>query len=309
MQKMRYPVPPVEREGNHMFCKGCGKAIEATASVCPYCKRPVEKLEGGIGFFDLAGRASKENQSDVITNRSVNQDIIAKLKRTDRSIRLMKWVLLIALMLSSISLCLGFISYTQLKAIKQEQDKTSHIIASVEQAFQDLKDYSANSINGFSSKINKIEQSQEEMGDQINGINEQVEDIVQEDIEPGITDRSDSFVEGKENDDITLFVKAKGNKLVFQWQKQNSFGTWVNITPQRESKQFSVEIEEDSSFLSFAITAQTTGKYRCILYDNGREFDSAEFEIATQEQTIPTEKTQDNMNNENTGFFPWANHA
>lgn len=36
-----------------MFCKGCGKGVDTSATICPHCGRNVDALSGGTGFWDL----------------------------------------------------------------------------------------------------------------------------------------------------------------------------------------------------------------------------------------------------------------
>lgn len=49
-----------------MFCKYCGRKIDRKSMTCTSCGRPVGPLEGGVGFWDLAGERPKEAPQEKV---------------------------------------------------------------------------------------------------------------------------------------------------------------------------------------------------------------------------------------------------
>lgn len=49
-----------------MFCKYCGRKIDRKTMTCTSCGRPVGPLEGGVGFWDLAGERPKEAPQEKV---------------------------------------------------------------------------------------------------------------------------------------------------------------------------------------------------------------------------------------------------
>lgn len=52
-----------------MFCKFCGGQINRKTMRCVDCDRPVGPLEGGVGFWDLAGEKPKGGRQDPLPPR------------------------------------------------------------------------------------------------------------------------------------------------------------------------------------------------------------------------------------------------
>ncbi len=60
-----------------MFCKYCGKAIDEGTMRCRICGRPVGPLEGGNGFWDLAGDkgAEQEPSEDARALQALREEV------------------------------------------------------------------------------------------------------------------------------------------------------------------------------------------------------------------------------------------
>lgn len=60
-----------------MFCKYCGKAIDEGTMRCRICGRPVGPLEGGNGFWDLAGekKAETEGSADPEALQALREEV------------------------------------------------------------------------------------------------------------------------------------------------------------------------------------------------------------------------------------------
>ena len=68
-----------------MFCKHCGDRIDKRGN-CISCGKPAGPLEGGVGFWDLAGKGSGSGVQSSATNISVNTANVERLisEGTDR---------------------------------------------------------------------------------------------------------------------------------------------------------------------------------------------------------------------------------
>lgn len=90
-----------------MFCKFCGKRIDPTKHVCPYCSAPQETRSGGSGYWDIlddpAASASPARPAPTVQPVAPPSDgrlraAIQKMHRTN----LLAWVVVLACMLCAL---------------------------------------------------------------------------------------------------------------------------------------------------------------------------------------------------------------
>lgn len=104
-----------------MFCKFCGKRIDPSQSVCPYCSTPQEPRSGGNGFWDILDSPARPDVPPVAPPPPAPTDnrlrnAINRMQRTN----LILWVVVL--------LCtLGAVAGTAL-AILHSQDKNKNDI-------------------------------------------------------------------------------------------------------------------------------------------------------------------------------------
>ena len=57
------------KEVKGMFCKFCGKRVDPSAHVCPYCGEPQEARSGGNGFWDIFGQQKATPETAVVIRK------------------------------------------------------------------------------------------------------------------------------------------------------------------------------------------------------------------------------------------------
>lgn len=57
------------KEVKGMFCKFCGKRVDPSTHVCPYCGEPQEARSGGNGFWDIFGQQKATPETAVVIRK------------------------------------------------------------------------------------------------------------------------------------------------------------------------------------------------------------------------------------------------
>ena len=119
-----------------MFCKFCGKPIDEGTMRCRVCGRPVGPLEGGNGFWDLAGEQPlpAEPAPDEAKNEALEalqkqvEELKAELEKSRESAKAPARkggaLPVIAALLALLALALGCFGLLQLRTLAAAQDKT-----------------------------------------------------------------------------------------------------------------------------------------------------------------------------------------
>lgn len=257
-----------------MFCKNCGKRIKLTDSVCPWCGKDQNCIEGGNGFWDIVERngmaaplidkAANSERNDVLTKPKKNRHIFE----------------ICTLFVSAIALavCLGGLLQTaKLKGATMQAMESFNLC---EQKITEMRDEIASlndSVNFLLSNQNADEDGAVDGGVNVVPISSGIiitKQPTDETVSPG-------------QSTTAFIVAADGDSITFSWEKfDQELTEWRPID--REDVRYRFTEEGQTSRLAVNNpTSDVIGTYRCTITDkDGAVEYSNEVRLTIAESTV-----------------------
>lgn len=108
-----------------MFCKFCGKRIDPTKNVCPYCSAPQETRSGGSGYWDILDDPSVSPARPAPAAQPVAPPSDSRLRAAIRKmqrINLLAWVVVLVCMLCALTVVTTAIRGSLVELSQQIED-------------------------------------------------------------------------------------------------------------------------------------------------------------------------------------------
>lgn len=258
-----------------MFCKNCGKRIKLTDSVCPWCGKDQNCIEGGNGFWDIVERNGMAASLIDKAANSERNDILTKPKKNRHIFEIC------TLFVSAIALavCLGGLLQTaKLKGTTMQAMESFNLC---EQKITEMRDEIAllnDSVNFLLSNQNADEDGASDGGVNVVPISSGIiitKQPTDETVSPGQS--------------TTVFiVVADGDSITFRWEKLDQVANeWKPID--KEGGQY--RVTEDGQTSRLAVNnpnSDVMGIYRCTITDkDGVVIRSNEVRLTIAEITSP----------------------
>ena len=114
------------KEDDHMFCRFCGKRIETSARVCPFCGESQESLSGGNGFWDIlnskgAAPAPAVSPASQEKNPPVEDRVLPPVPRPAQKSKKKNHTMNLILLMLAICIVYVFILGVRLEAVSSRQ--------------------------------------------------------------------------------------------------------------------------------------------------------------------------------------------
>lgn len=286
-----------------MFCKFCGNQVDRRTMTCTACGKAVGSLEGGIGFWDLAGGAAGVSASaDPIPKPDVKKEIPA-MDRQNSKPRHRKgvpaWITAAAVIICLIACVVNiFCVLYVMKANAQIQN-----IIVQQQGNPDMQIEQGNS-DAQAEQTASTEVPEEAATHPKTPPTEEtsapteVPSTAPVNIEI-VKQPSDEKITTKAGIDpakpkILFILRALGNSLSFQWQKYNvETKVWENVDP--ENYQVISSLTERGYYESIlylkVLNAEAYSSYRCVITDeNGDQIAS---DLVILQQYVVDAKKED----------------
>lgn len=270
-----------------MFCKHCGDHIKN--GYCIRCGKPIGPgpMEGGIGFWDLAGKGSGgKTPPDVIDTGRLEDLISEGTERLDRGVshiyrrqtqihKQQTVLLTVIAVLLGIGLVLNAFLFAAVCDIRDAIPETSTEESTMPTETEAATEYDA--IVEPTIPTDTAMPTEEAKEDPTT-------EIVQKEII--ITDIPlDVPLTGtKTGREILFTIKAIGNTLTFEWQKQTLSGEWIPVDDsflEVETIFMDMENEWKSTLYQKEFDDSLYGTYKCVIkdLDTGSKDESKEVKV------------------------------
>ncbi len=104
-----------------MFCRFCGKQVDPSSRVCPYCGEPQEARTGGNGFWDILGKEPVQAVPQTVVKPIETPTYEDTTRKEPKKKGVSSRVLLLAVILGIVcTAILGVVELSTLGSLKKE---------------------------------------------------------------------------------------------------------------------------------------------------------------------------------------------
>lgn len=249
-----------------MFCKRCGNEIDLSKPMCPRCGEPY-KLEGGNGFWDLAGEPAPQRQPQ-------HEIVVKEIKKSPR----VPWILCAALCL----LCLVL----SISGRVSKENAVKKTAAGYEAKLSQQEELYENQIEELEKNISLLKQN----SGRVILARQPIRVIASpkdEDMEEGFESKAGYYL---------FRFEIEGSAVSFQWEKQQDNGEWepLEFDNQGIDRRYGLKLDEDceegiSKLIAVHLTEESAGIYKCtVLTADNSESATVRLSIKKDESQIPT---------------------
>lgn len=99
-----------------MFCNYCGSQIDSQSRQCPKCGRKVDQAEGGVGFWDLAGKPNKPSKPESSADTRIIERIV---RLQERQLDLEKRISTLMVLMMLLLVCVVAIELLAIRGVRE----------------------------------------------------------------------------------------------------------------------------------------------------------------------------------------------
>lgn len=271
MHRVVQPVDTKKDKEKAMFCIYCGNAMDPSDPVCPKCNR-MNHLEGGNGFWDMAGEPRREKQPVEPPRERV---VIREVEKVSP----IPVVISAALCL----VCIIVLIVSQAangRAIKK-------LSADCKAQISRLEGQYIEQLEQMETRITALEEQQTEE-------NEPQDDSIHVISSPTDEEQAEGF-ESREGRYLFKF-QIEEAAVSFLWEKQSEDGEWLPLEFDKRDvdSRYGLKLEENkeqgtSKLIAVGLTAESEGTYRCTVEtEDGTETVTVNLIIRADKAAIQT---------------------
>ena len=249
-----------------MFCKFCGKQIDKKTMQCVNCGKAVGPLEGGVGFWDLAGEKLHGEGHTVppVNNGKIEKSIERIISRQDH---MDKRITILSSVVVGVLIC-SFILNAILVAIalnlrKDHESITGYFQSQLEQENAHTEPQDTEPLLPGSEPFEETEQ--EVTTENTETVQAEASIII-------VKQPEDVSVSEKVEAGAVLFsLKVEGENLTFHWKKYDvQTESWVDV----DTNLFDVNNNEDSTETTLLLECRSEdiyGEFKCVITNADNE--------------------------------------
>lgn len=271
MHRAAQPVGTKKYKEKAMFCIYCGNAMDPSDPVCHKCNR-MNHLEGGNGFWDMAGEPRRKQQPIEPARERV---VIREVKKASP----------IPVVISAV-LCLVCIIVLILSQAANGR-AVKKLSADCKAQISRLEGQYVERLEQMETRIAALEEQQTEK-------NEPQDVSIHVISCPTDEERPEGF---KSQEGGYLFkFQIEKTAVSFVWEKQAEDGEWLPLEFDRRNvdSRYGLKLEEDkeqgtSKLIAVGLTAESGGTYKCtVKTEGGTETVTVNLIIQADKETMQT---------------------